>query len=93
VLSQDGAVSPMAARRRVAPPRPSSSCFSSLWSGGGRVFSRAQLRDGRDVEIDGRTADVQVGLVRKALSRPGERDPSRTVRGAGYAFDETYGAS
>jgi two-component system phosphate regulon response regulator PhoB len=62
----------------------------------GRVFSRAQLLDGvwgREAEIDERTVDVHVGRLRKALSRPGERDPIRTVRGAGYAFDETYGSS
>lgn len=60
----------------------------------GRVFSRAQLLDGvwgMDSEIDDRTVDVHVGRLRKGLNRPGERDPIRTVRGAGYAFDETYG--
>jgi two-component system, OmpR family, phosphate regulon response regulator PhoB len=62
----------------------------------GRVFSRAQLLDGvwgRDAEIDERTVDVHVGRLRKALTRAGERDPIRTVRGAGYAFDETYGTA
>ena len=60
----------------------------------GRVFSRAQLLDSvwsRDAEIDERTVDVHVGRLRKALSRPDQPDPIRTVRGAGYAFDETYG--
>ncbi len=60
----------------------------------GRVFSRAQLLDGvwgLSVDIDERTVDVHVGRLRKALSRPQDRDPLRTVRGAGYAFDETYG--
>ena len=60
----------------------------------GRVFSRAQLLDGvwgMSVEIDERTVDVHVGRLRKALSRGRERDPVRTVRGAGYAFDETFG--
>jgi two-component system phosphate regulon response regulator PhoB len=59
----------------------------------GRVFARAQLLDlvwGMDAEIDERTVDVHVGRLRKALSRTGERDPVRTVRGAGYAFDETF---
>jgi len=59
----------------------------------GRVFTRGQLLDsvwGMDAEIDERTVDVHVGRLRKALSRPGERDPVRTVRGAGYAFDETF---
>ena len=59
----------------------------------GRVFSRSQLLDGiwgRDSEIDERTVDVHIGRLRKALRRAGCRDPIRTVRGAGYAFDETY---
>jgi len=60
----------------------------------GRVFSRAQLLDsiwGMAAEIDERTVDVHVGRLRKALSRGRERDPLRTVRGSGYAFDETFG--
>ena len=60
----------------------------------GRVFSRSQLLDGvwgLSVEIDERTVDVHVGRLRKSLSRGRERDPIRTVRGAGYAFDETFG--
>jgi len=59
----------------------------------GRVFARAQLLDlvwGMDSDIDERTVDVHVGRLRKALSRLGERDPIRTVRSAGYAFDETF---
>ena len=58
----------------------------------GRVFSRAQLLDavwGLSVEIAERTVDVHVGRLRKALMRGRERDPIRTVRGAGYSFDET----
>ena len=57
----------------------------------GRVFSREQLLDGvwgRDIYIDERTVDVHVGRLRKALNRGRERDPIRTVRGAGYSFDE-----
>src|SRR6187397_1377787 len=57
----------------------------------GRVLSRQQLLDGvwgRDVFIDGRTVDVHVGRLRKALMQEGENDPVRTVRGAGYAFEE-----
>jgi two-component system, OmpR family, phosphate regulon response regulator PhoB len=60
----------------------------------GRVFSRAQLLDsiwGLSAEIDERTVDVHIGRLRKALSREAEKDPIRTVRGAGYAFDETFG--
>ena len=60
----------------------------------GRVFSRAQLLDGvwgSDVYIDERTVDVHVGRLRKALNRGRDPDPIRTVRSAGYAFDERYG--
>ena len=59
----------------------------------GRVFSREQLLDGvwgNDVYIEDRTVDVHVGRLRKALSDSDERDPIRTVRGSGYAFDERY---
>jgi two-component system, OmpR family, phosphate regulon response regulator PhoB len=62
----------------------------------GRVYDRIQLLDmvwGRDAEIDDRTVDVHVGRLRKALAKDGETDPIRTVRGAGYAFDETFGRS
>jgi two-component system phosphate regulon response regulator PhoB len=58
----------------------------------GRVLSRQQLLDGvwgRDAFIDGRTVDVHVGRLRKALIRGTDRDPIRTVRGAGYAFEES----
>ena len=60
----------------------------------GRVYSRGQLLDavwGMSAEIDERTVDVHVGRLRKALSRSHETDPIRTVRGAGYSFDETFG--
>jgi two-component system phosphate regulon response regulator PhoB len=59
----------------------------------GRVFSRSQLLDGvwgMDSDIDERTVDVHVGRLRKAINRPRDRDPIRTVRGAGYSFDETF---
>ncbi len=59
----------------------------------GRVFSRSQLLDGvwgMDSEIDERTVDVHVGRLRKAINRPRDKDPIRTVRGAGYSFDETF---
>jgi two-component system, OmpR family, phosphate regulon response regulator PhoB len=61
----------------------------------GRVFTRGQLLDGvwgNDVYIDERTVDVHVGRLRKALSSVGQGDPIRTVRGAGYSFDEKLGA-
>ncbi|MEM7301504.1 MAG: phosphate regulon transcriptional regulator PhoB [Pseudomonadota bacterium] len=57
----------------------------------GRVYSREQLLDsvwGRDIYVDERTVDVHVGRLRKAISRGKERDPIRTVRGAGYAFND-----
>jgi two-component system phosphate regulon response regulator PhoB len=57
----------------------------------GRVFSRAQLLDGvwgHDVYVDERTVDVHIGRLRKSLGRG--RDPIRTVRGAGYSFDESF---
>jgi len=60
----------------------------------GRVFTRAQLLDsvwGMSAEIDERTVDVHVGRLRKALIRGRDKDPLRTVRGAGYSFDETFG--
>lgn len=62
----------------------------------GRVFTREQLLDGvwgHDVYIDERTVDVHVGRLRKAINRPRSPDPIRTVRGAGYAFDETFARS
>jgi two-component system, OmpR family, phosphate regulon response regulator PhoB len=60
----------------------------------GRVLSRQQLLDGvwgRDAFIDGRTVDVHVGRLRKALIRGSDTDPIRTVRGAGYAFNGDSG--
>ncbi|HMI96584.1 MAG TPA: phosphate regulon transcriptional regulator PhoB [Micropepsaceae bacterium] len=59
----------------------------------GRVFSREQLLDsvwGSDVYVEARTVDVHVGRLRKALNESGEKDPIRTVRSAGYSFDETF---
>ncbi|MFZ1103940.1 MAG: phosphate regulon transcriptional regulator PhoB [Hyphomicrobiaceae bacterium] len=56
----------------------------------GRVLTRQQLLDGvwgRDAFIDGRTVDVHVGRLRKALIRGADADPIRTVRGTGYAFE------
>jgi two-component system phosphate regulon response regulator PhoB len=59
----------------------------------GRVFSREHLLNavwGHDVYIDERTVDVHVGRLRKAINLPRRPDPIRTVRGAGYSFDETF---
>jgi two-component system, OmpR family, phosphate regulon response regulator PhoB len=61
----------------------------------GRVFSREQLLDsvwGSDVYVEARTVDVHVGRLRKALNQWDEKDPIRTVRSAGYSFDETFAA-
>jgi len=55
-----------------------------------RVVSRQQILDGvwgMDSEIDERTVDVHIRRLRKAINRPGEKDPIRTVRSAGYAMD------
>src|SRR4029077_527289 len=60
----------------------------------GRVYTREQLLDGvwgRDIYIDERTVDVHVGRLRRALNRGRASDPIRTVRGAGYSFDERFG--
>src|SRR3954471_7252715 len=60
----------------------------------GRVFTREQLLNGvwgRDIYIDERTVDVHVGRLRRALNRGRASDPIRTVRGAGYSFDERFG--
>jgi two-component system, OmpR family, phosphate regulon response regulator PhoB len=62
----------------------------------GQVFSRVQLLDltwGRSADVDERTVDVHIGRLRKRLSKGKERDPIRTVRGAGYAIDDSSGGS
>ena len=62
----------------------------------GRVYSREQLLDGvwgNDVYVDERTVDVHVGRLRKAINRGKSADPIRTVRGAGYSFDEQFAAA
>jgi two-component system phosphate regulon response regulator PhoB len=61
----------------------------------GRVFTREQLLDGvwgRDVYVDERTVDVHIGRLRKAINRGRAKDPIRTVRGAGYAFNDQFSA-
>lgn len=61
----------------------------------GRVYSREQLLNGvwgTDVFVDERTVDVHVGRLRKVINRGRNADPIRTVRGAGYAFDERFAA-
>ncbi len=59
----------------------------------GRILSRPQLPDrvwGNGANVSERSIDVNVGRLRRALSRAHERDPIRTVRDFGYSFDETY---
>ena len=59
----------------------------------GQVFSREQLLNGiwgHGVYVDERTVDVHVGRLRKAINRGNVSDPIRTVRGAGYAFNEKF---
>lgn len=60
----------------------------------GRVFSREQLLDnvwGHDVYVDERTVDVHIGRLRKALKgKQGFVDPIRTIRGAGYSFNDKF---
>ncbi len=61
----------------------------------GRVFSRTQLLDkiwGTDVYLEERTVDVHVGRLRKSLNLGKKKDPIRTVRGIGYAFDDQFSA-
>ncbi len=56
----------------------------------GRVFSRERLLDAvwsHDSEIDGRTVDVHVRRLRRALNQDDLPDLIRTVRSAGYALD------
>lgn len=62
----------------------------------GRVFSREQLLDGvwgHDVYVDERTVDVHIGRLRKAINKGRAIDPIRTVRGAGYAFNDQFGTA
>ena len=62
----------------------------------GRVFTREQLLDGvwgHDVYVDERTVDVHVGRLRKSINRGKARDPIRTVRGAGYAFNDQFAST
>jgi two-component system phosphate regulon response regulator PhoB len=59
----------------------------------GRVYSREQLLNavwGKDIYVDERTVDVHVGRLRKALDIGNGSDAIRTVRGAGYSFDEAF---
>jgi two-component system, OmpR family, phosphate regulon response regulator PhoB len=57
----------------------------------GRVIDRREILDlvwGTDTDIDDRTIDVHIGRLRKALLGAWRSDPIKTVRAAGYRFDE-----
>lgn len=67
--------------------------FTKLIETPGRVFSRDDLLKDlwrKDKDVDERTVDVHIGRLRKIVNIAGERDPIRTVRSAGYSFDENY---
>lgn len=54
-----------------------------------RVFTREELIEAvwsTDRTIDVRTVDVQIGRLRRLLTRRGQVDPIRTVRTVGYAL-------
>ena len=56
----------------------------------GRVFSREQILHaiwGRNIHVELRTVDVHIRRLRRELNAPGEKDPIRTVRSAGYALE------
>lgn len=64
--------------------------LAALMERPGKVWSREALLDrvwGRDIYVDTRTVDVHIGRLRKTLCAGGERDPIRTIRGAGYALE------
>jgi DNA-binding winged helix-turn-helix (wHTH) protein/nucleotide-binding universal stress UspA family protein len=57
----------------------------------GHVFTCEQLREqvwGRETGVEGRTVDVAIGRLRKALNHDAGPDPIRTVRAIGYALEE-----
>jgi two-component system phosphate regulon response regulator PhoB len=57
-----------------------------------RVLSREALLDlvwGRDVFVEDRTVDVHIRRLRKIINADGGPDLIRTVRGAGYALEES----
>jgi two-component system, OmpR family, phosphate regulon response regulator PhoB len=81
-------------QRRLNLPAIPFRALDALMSDAGRVFTRrglAQAIWGPDADVDERTIDVEIGRIRSALNRGRDIDPIRTVRGAGYAFDELYG--
>ena len=65
-----------------------------LMAKAGKVQSREVLLDrvwGADTEADVRTVDVHIRRLRKQLTKKGEPDPIRTVRGEGYIIDPPSG--
>jgi two-component system phosphate regulon response regulator PhoB len=55
-----------------------------------RVFSREEILNriwGTDCAVEPRTLDVHVRRLREAITRDGEPDVVRTVRGAGYIIE------
>ena len=55
-----------------------------------RVFSREEILNriwGTDCAVEPRTLDVHVRRLREAITRDGEPDVVRTVRGAGYRLE------
>ncbi|MEO0327615.1 MAG: phosphate regulon transcriptional regulator PhoB [Pseudomonadota bacterium] len=64
-----------------------------LMSAPGRVFSREHLLNGvwgYDNYVDERTVDVHIGRLRRTICRGREKDPIRTVRGAGYSLNDKF---
>ncbi|MGT2485007.1 winged helix-turn-helix domain-containing protein [Methylobacterium oryzae CBMB20] len=59
----------------------------------GRVFSASSSSTGSGATTSTSTSAPSTsmsGRLRKALNGPRQADPIRTVRGSGYAFDETF---
>ena len=99
VLSHGGLVIDLAAHRVLRNGRPvhlgptEFRLLRFLMQRPGRVYSREQLLDavwGAEIYVEPRTVDVHIRRLRKAINAPGEPDPIRTVRSAGYSLDETY---
>ena len=57
-----------------------------------RVFSREQLLERlwpNNLDVETRTVDVHVGRLRKAIKTATDQDLIKTVRGFGYALDDS----
>ena len=67
-----------------------------LMSNPGFVMTRDALLDavwGEDTRVCHRTVDAAVKRLRDGFSSGHRCNPIRTVRGVGYAFDETYSST